>query len=141
MKKSLIALSLLAVTTSAFAAHTPSKEVQQLDQNMAQLETVTDAEMLVNIDTDPNFEQVEVSGIIVAEHHEMYISRKLAKKMDLEKVRKFFVYDMHDLDTLSVKIAERIDADQPDYFSVDLYKNYIGDSGVYHYVARVYEYK
>lgn len=141
MKKSIIALSLLAVTTSAFAAHTPNKEVQQLDQNMAQLETITDAEMLVDVDVDPNYELIEVSGIVVAKHSEMYVTRHLAKEMELEKVKKFHVYDMHNLDRLSAKIAERIDEDQPDYFSVDLYKNYIGDSGEYRYVARVFEYK
>ncbi|GAL15621.1 hypothetical protein JCM19233_6643 [Vibrio astriarenae] len=40
-----------------------------------------------------------------------------------------------------MKLMTYIDTDQPNYFSVDIFRNYHGDSGNFNYIAKVVEYR
>ncbi len=141
MKKTLIAVSLLTLLSTGAMAKNISQEQQKIDADMASLETSVPVLVQIEKDIDTNAQQVEYKGFVISEYKDIYVTHHDAKKMGLEKVHTFHVYNQHNIDTLSADIAKHIEKDQPDFFSVDLYKDYYGDSGVFRYVARVIEYR
>ncbi|MFA0234018.1 hypothetical protein AB4482_02615, partial [Vibrio sp. 10N.222.55.C7] len=66
---------------------------------------------------------------------------KEAKERQLQKTTKKYIYSQtgETLESIEQRIAEHIQVDQPRYFSVDVYRNYHGDSGDFNYLARVIE--
>ncbi|MFV7770068.1 hypothetical protein [Shewanella marisflavi] len=147
MKKALLSLTLVALSTSVFAQDVDRLETKQLAHDMEQLVTVTEeAELFVTIDEEASFESVKYQGFITEKFSEIYVTREQAKAHKLEKTRKFYVYGKYaygekDIANLEHKIVQRIEQDKPLFFSVDLYRDYHGDSGEFNYVARVIEYK
>ncbi|MGS0693351.1 hypothetical protein [Shewanella sp. 0m-4] len=142
MKKTLITLTLLTLATNVSATTLEQRETAQVVQEMEQLVSVTEeTEFFITIDEDASFELIEYKGFIKEVFSEIYISRQQAQAFNLETAHKFYVYGEKDIDILSRKIADRIDEHSPAFFSVDLYRDYHGDSGDFNYVARVIEYK
>lgn len=142
MKKALLSLALAAISTSAMAQNVDRLETKQLAHEMEQLVSVTEeAEFSITIDEDASFELIEYKGFIKEMFSEIYVTKEQAKAHQLEKTRKFYVYGEKDIDKLGHKIAERIEQDKPLFFSVDLYRDYHGDSGEFNYVASVTEFK
>jgi len=142
MKKQLITLTLLALAANVSANTLEQHEAAQVDQEMEQLVSVTEeTEFFITLDEDASFELIEYKGFIKEMFSEIYINRHQALDLQLEKASKFYVYGETDIDVLSRKIADRIEQDKPVFFSVDLYRDYHGDSGDFNFVARVIEYK
>ncbi|MDE1317551.1 hypothetical protein L9X50_05930 [Vibrio aestuarianus] len=141
MKKTLISLFLMSLAATVSAQTPEVLDVQNVDQTMSQLMMVEqEGEFFVTIDEETSFEEITFSGFVVERYSEIYISRHDAKALQLEQKKKFYVYGEKDLEALNKKIALRIDQDNPKFFSVDLYRDYHGDSGDFSYVARVMEY-
>lgn len=142
MKKIIITLSLLSILSTTVVAGTLKQDRSQLDAEMATLQTPIAEQGFIQVDFDASYEEVTYSGYVIDVYAETYISRHKAKELGLEKIEKFHIYSLNNnLDKLSDEIANRIDQDKPAFFSVDLYKDYFGDSGSFRYVARVIEYK
>ena len=142
MKKALLSLTLVALSCSAFAQDIDSLEAKQMAHDMEQLVTVTEeAEFSIMIDEEARLESVKYQGVIIDKFSEIYVTREQAKAHQLEKTLKFYVQGSKDIPSLENKIAQRIEQDKPLFFSVDLYRNYHGDSGDFNYVAHVIEYK
>ncbi|NGZ14663.1 hypothetical protein HGG78_13060 [Vibrio aestuarianus] len=141
MKKTLISLFLMSLAANVSAQTPEVLDVQNVDQTMSQLMVVEqEGEFFVTIDEEASFEEITFSGFVVERYSEIYISRHDANALQLEQKKKFYVYGEKDLEALNQKIALRIDQDNPTFFSVDLYRDYHGDSGDFSYVARVMEY-
>ncbi|MBD1567006.1 hypothetical protein [Vibrio sp. S12_S33] len=141
MKKTLISLFLMSLAANVSAQTPEVLDVQNVDQTMSQLMMVEqEGEFFVTIDEETGFEEITFSGFVAERYSEIYISRHDAKALQLEQKKKFYVYGEKDLEALNKKIALRIDQDNPKFFSVDLYRDYHGDSGDFSYVARVMEY-
>ena len=133
---------MLSILSTSVLANTLKEDRAQLDQEMATLQTPIAEQGFIQVDFDSTYEVVEYSGYVVDLYAETYITHHQAKKMGLEKTNKFFVYNNNDeLDTVSEQIAKKIDVDQPDYFSVQLYKDFLGNTGEFRYVAQVIEYR
>lgn len=140
MKKSIISLCLLAVAANVSAQNVQVEDIQQLDQAMSNLVVVDgQVDMFADIHQDENYANIEY--VVHEDYSEMYITHEQAKKSNLEKLKKFYVYGHEDLDVVMNKIAKHLDEDKPTYFTVDLYRNYLGDSGDFKFVAKVIEYK
>jgi hypothetical protein len=142
MKKSIISLCLLTLATATnVSAETPQvSDVQQLNEVMSSLE-VTEGQMEVFADIHNDENYAHIQYVVHKDYSEIYVTPADAKKMELEKVNSFYVYGHEDLDVVMAKIASRIDQDKPTFFSVDLYRNYLGHSGNFKFVAEVVEYK
>lgn len=142
MKKTLLSLTMIALSTGALAQDVDRLSNAQLAEEMKQLVTVTEeAELFITIDEEASFEMVEYRGFITETYSDIYVTRQQAKADGLEKTAKFYVYGEKDIDELGHKIAERVERERPRFFSVDLFRDYHGDSGEFNYVARVIEYK
>ncbi|WP_428618018.1 hypothetical protein [Shewanella sp.] len=142
MKKTLLSLALVVLSTGALAQDIDGLENEQLAGEMAQLVTLTEeTELFITIDEEASFESVEYQGFITEKFSEIYVTRQQAEAHKLEKTGKFYVYGEKDIDSLGHKIAERIEQDRPLFFSVDLFRDYHGDSGDFSYVARVIAYR
>lgn len=140
MKKTLISLCLLAIAVNASAQNVQVEDVQQLEQTMSHLVVVDgQADMFADIHKDENYANIEY--VVHEKYSEMYITHEQAKNSNLEKTKKFYVYGHEDLDVVMDKIAKHLDEDKPTYFTVDLYRNYLGQSGDFKFVAKVIEYK
>lgn len=141
MKKTLISLFLMSVAANVSAQTPEVLDVKNVDQTMSQLMMVEqEGEFFVTIDEETSFEEITFSGFVVERYSEIYISRHDAKALQLGQKKKFYVYGEKNLEVLNKKIALRIEQDNPTFFSVDLYRDYHGDSGDFSYVARVMEY-
>ncbi|MBY5992577.1 hypothetical protein [Ferrimonas balearica] len=142
MKKTLLCALLLPLTFNVAAQSRLAVEEQKVDEAMSQLVSVAvDDELFAVIEQEGKYERVEYLELVNASLKEIYVSRHQAKEMKLAKVDKYYVYGRKDLDTLIQEIGERVDANQPTYFSVDLYRDYHRDIGLFHYVARITEYR
>ncbi|QLE84601.1 hypothetical protein FLM48_05540 [Shewanella sp. Scap07] len=143
MTKTTLTISFVALLSGSVLAASPeqAQEQAQLNQQMSQLQTIAEEDVLIEVDFDASFERVSYSGMIVDKFAEIYISREHAVEMQLQQKSKFHVYEQADLTQLESKIAERIIQDKPRYFSVDLYRDYHGYAGEFTYVAKVIEYQ
>ncbi|MDN2482850.1 hypothetical protein [Vibrio agarivorans] len=142
MKKTLLTLSLALVATGAMAHSTVDPEIQDVYNDLAELATVQEqgqAHMMV--DENFNLEKVEYVGFLTEK--EIFITKKEAKEAGLGKVKKHFITTTpgEDLADLEVKLIDYIDADEPTYFTVNIFRNYHGDSGNFNYIAQVVEYR
>lgn len=141
MKKTVVALGMLvALSSNAFAGNLAQDKAKIAD-DMPMLQTQVAEDLVIQEDLDANMEAVDYDGYVVEHYKETYVTHHQAKKMGLEKVDRFRVYEHNDIDKLSDEIAEQIGLDQPDYFSVNMYRDYFEDSGLFRYVAIVTEYR
>ncbi|WP_236111458.1 hypothetical protein [Vibrio sp. McD22-P3] len=70
-------------------------------------------------------------------YRETYITSEQAKKMNLKPGYTFHVYDFQSIDKLDKKIADKVKKDKPIYFTVNYYKNVVGDDDHTEYNAKV----
>ncbi|MEE3877313.1 hypothetical protein [Vibrio sp. YYF0003] len=142
MNKNLLSLVLLTASAGVMAQNGVSLDQQKIDSDMRQLHHIYEkGATFIMIDKDSRYEIVEFFGIWVDRNN--YVSRKDSKVLNLEVVNKQFVYSHtgDTLDSLEEGILEHLDVTLPNYFSVDVYRNYHGNSGQFNYLARVIEYK
>jgi len=124
MKKAVITLMMLTASATAFAKGGAHLDQKKVDSDMQQLSAIKEeGAAFIMIDEDSSYVAVEYVG-------------------KWEKVNKQFVYSKtgETLASLEQKIVDHIQADQPKYFSVDVYRDYHGDSGEFNYLTRVVEY-
>lgn len=141
MKKAVITLMMLTASATAFAQGGVHVDQQKVDSGMQQLSAIKEeGAAFIMIDEDSSYVAIEYVG--KWEEINNYVSYKEAKQRKLEKVNKRFVYSQtgESLASLEQKIVDHIQADQPKYFSVDVYRDYHGASGEFNYLARVVEY-
>ncbi|EMV9317541.1 hypothetical protein ACTJ2Z_000245 [Vibrio vulnificus] len=141
MKKAVITLMMLTASATAFAQGGVHVDQQKVDSDMQQLSAIKEeGAAFIMIDEDSSYVAIEYVG--KWEEINNYVSHKEAKQRKLEKVNKRFVYSQtgETLASLEQKIVDHIQAEQPKYFSVDVYRDYHGASGEFNYLARVVEY-
>ncbi|MEZ9198754.1 hypothetical protein [Shewanella sp. 10N.286.54.B9] len=142
MNKTLINICVLTLAGYVSGVSAQDLDTTQLEQNMEQLITVKqEGELFVTIDEEASYESIEYKGFLLERFSEIYVSRQQAKEFKLEQASKFYIYGEKDIDTVSRKIEKRINLDTPRFFSVDLYRDYHGQSGEFNFVAKVIEYK
>jgi hypothetical protein len=132
---------MLTASATAFAQGGVQLDQKKVDSDMQQLAAIKEeGAAFIMIDESSSYVAVEYIG--KWEEINNYVSHKQAKQRKLEKVNKQFVYSKtgETLASLEQKIVDHIQADQPKYFSVDVYRNYHGNSGEFNYLARVVEY-
>ncbi|QIR15699.1 hypothetical protein [Shewanella aestuarii] len=142
MKKSLLAAALLFTAFNVSANVTPAKDIQEIDQVMSQLVTVhDDVEVIITSSETENFEYIEIDTFVHESLSEIYVSHDQAKELQLEKNRHFYLYSADSLEKMAEKLVERIQKDDPKYFSVHLFRKPVGYGRNFEYVAKVVEYK
>ncbi|EGR0803863.1 hypothetical protein EX462_19635 [Vibrio alginolyticus] len=139
MKKAVLTLMMLTASATAFAQSGAHLDQQNVDSDMQQLSAIKE-EGAAFIMIDENSSYVAVEYVGKWEEINNYVSHKEAKQRKLEKVNKQFVYSQTGETLTSLEHVDHIQADQPKYFSVDVYRDYHGDSGEFNYLARVVEY-
>ncbi|WP_210450003.1 hypothetical protein [Vibrio crassostreae] len=140
MKNTVLALLLAATSTGVMAQNATSVDQQKVDQDMLQLADVQQEAALIMVEEGSDYVAIDYIGQWVEVNN--YVTHKEAKERQLQKTTKKYIYSQtgETLESIEQRIAEHIQADQPKYFSVDVYRNYHGDSGDFNYLARVIEY-
>ncbi|MCG9640193.1 hypothetical protein L1D22_09805 [Vibrio sp. Isolate34] len=140
MKKTALTLLILATSSVAMAQNATSMDQQKVDNDMLQLADVQQEAALIMVEEGSDYVAIDYIGQWVEVNN--YVTHKEAKERQLQKSTKKYIYSQtgETLESIEQRIAEHIQADQPKYFSVDVYRNYHGDSGDFNYLARVIEY-
>lgn len=147
MKTATLTLVVLGLTlgltqlSTAGNLHSVNQDKAYLEHEMINLAELHRQDMALELNFDPRFEEVEYTEYVTDSIKDIYVTKHVAQELNLEKVRHYYVYEMTSMEALCEKIAAKVELHQPDYFSVDLYKDYYGDSGEFRYVARVFEYQ
>lgn len=133
MKKS-IAISLLI-----FAGSVQANNLDILNQDMMQLGSI-DSDTAMYVVTDSNSYSDVTSAVsntkITAS--KLYVDEFKAKDLKLNQVKHFYVYTFRNIDTLIDNIVMRVEADNPDFFSVRLFKGLpASENNTDEFVARV----
>ncbi|CAK1772446.1 DUF3316 domain-containing protein [Vibrio crassostreae] len=140
MKRTALTLLILATSSAAMAQNATSMDQQKVDNDMLQLADVQQEAALIMVEENSDYVAIDYIGKWVEVNN--YVTHKEAKQRQLQKSTKKYIYSQtgETLESIEQRIAEHIQADQPRYFSVDVYRNYHGDSGDFNYLARVIEY-
>ncbi|MEZ9701613.1 hypothetical protein AB4455_03315 [Vibrio sp. 10N.261.46.E12] len=140
MKKTALTLLIIATSGAAMAQNTSSMDQQKVNNDMLQLVDVQQEAALVMVEETSDYVTIDYIGQWVEVNN--YVTHKEAKQRQLQKASKKYIYSQtgETLESIEQRVAEHIQADQPRYFSVDVYRNYHGDSGDFNYLARVIEY-
>ncbi|WP_286300814.1 hypothetical protein [Vibrio apostichopi] len=140
MRKTALALLLMATSTSVMAQNATTMDQQKVDNDMRQLTDVQQEAALIMVEGNSDYVAIDYIGQWIKVNN--YVSHKEAKERQLEKTTKKYIYSQtgETLESIEQRIVDHIQADQPRYFSVDVYRNYHGDSGDFNYLARVIEY-
>lgn len=140
MKRTALTLLILATSSASMAQNATSMDQQKVDNDMLQLADVQQESSLIMVEENSDYVAIDYIGKWVEVNN--YVTHKEAKQRQLQKSTKKYIYSQtgETLESIEQRIAEHIQADQPRYFSVDVYRNYHGDSGDFNYLARVIEY-
>lgn len=140
MKRTALTLLILATSSAAMAQNATSMDQKKVDNDMLQLADVQQEAALIMVEENSDYVAIDYIGKWVEVNN--YVTHKEAKQRQLQKSTKKYIYSQtgETLESIEQRIAEHIQADQPRYFSVDVYRNYHGDSGDFNYLARVIEY-
>ncbi|CDU02255.1 conserved exported hypothetical protein [Vibrio coralliirubri] len=140
MNKTALTLLIMATSSAAMAQNVTSMEQQKVDNDMLQLADVQQEAALFMVEENSDYVAIDYIGQWVDVNN--YVTHKEAKERQLQKTTKKYIYSQtgETLESIEQRIAEHIQVDQPRYFSVDVYRNYHGDSGDFNYLARVIEY-
>ncbi|XGB69697.1 hypothetical protein L0992_16775 [Vibrio pomeroyi] len=140
MKRTALTLLILATSSASMAQNATSMDQQKVDNDMLQLADVQQESALIMVEENSDYVAIDYIGKWVEVNN--YVTHKEAKQRQLQKSTKKYIYSQtgETLESIEQRIAEHIQADQPRYFSVDVYRNYHGDSGDFNYLARVIEY-
>ncbi|UYI49519.1 hypothetical protein OFO16_15960 [Vibrio natriegens] len=138
----MLTLLMMCFSVEVMAQSGVTLDQQKVDSDMHQRQQVhEEGAAFIMLDADSSYEIIEYVGLWVEENN--YISHDEAKKRNLEKINKQFVYSQtgDSLENLEEQVIEHVNLVQPAYFSVDIYRDYHGNSGEFNYLARVIEYK
>jgi len=140
MKKTALTLLIMATSSVVMAQSEISNDQHQVDIDMQQLADVQPESALVMIEENTDYVEIDYIGQWVEVNN--YVTHKEAKQRQLQKTTKKHFYSQtgETLESIEQRVVEHIQAEQPRYFSVDVYRNYHGDSGEFNYLARVIEY-
>ena len=140
MKRTALTLLILATSSASMAQNATSMDQQKVDNDMLQLADVQQESALIMVEENSDYVAIDYIGKWVEVNN--YVTHKEAKQRQLQKSTKKYIYSQtgETLESIEQRIAEHVQADQPRYFSVDVYRNYHGDSGDFNYLARVIEY-
>lgn len=140
MKRTALTLLILATSSAAMAQNATSMDQKKVDNDMLQLADVQQEAALIMVEENSDYVAIDYIGKWVEVNN--YVTHKEAKQRQLQNSTKKYIYSQtgETLESIEQRIAEHIQADQPRYFSVDVYRNYHGDSGDFNYLARVIEY-
>ncbi|MDA0107350.1 hypothetical protein OH456_04270 [Vibrio sp. La 4.2.2] len=130
----LVSFSILTIACTA----TQSSDKENMDASMESLQSGT---LVVNDFgyevSDGDEVRQQFDSYLSPIYRETYITSKQAKEMNLKPGYTFHVYDFHSVENLDKKIAEKVKKDKPIYFTVDYYKNVVGDDDQVEYNAKV----
>lgn len=140
MKKTALTLLIMATSSVVMAQSEISNDQLQVDIDMQQLADVQPESELVMIEENTDYIEIDYIGQWVDVNN--YVTHKEAKQRQLQKNTKKHFYSQtgETLESIEQRVVEHVQAEQPRYFSVDVYRNYHGDSGEFNYLARVIEY-
>ncbi len=139
MKIAKIAILSVIIGSSAAVADT---DLNIVNKEMGGLEQVSGDEKLYIATGDGDFvHNPELVDELSVAAKDIYISSADAKQKGLSATKTFYVYSYLNIKQLDDKITKHIEADNPTYFSVDLYHNYVGDEEIKQFVAKVIEYQ
>ncbi|WP_240206004.1 hypothetical protein [Vibrio sp. CyArs1] len=104
--------------------------------NSLQQETLVVNDFGYEIQTGDDI-RTQFDAYLTPVYRETYITSEQAKKMNLKPGYTFHAYDFQSIDKLDKKIADKVKKDKPIYFTVDYYKNVVGDDDHTEYNAKV----
>lgn len=144
MKNSKLALTTIALlSTLALSQGAMAKNItndQNFSDQMNQVEQVFQSGD-VFVASDSTFSKSGEVLDIQSELKDIYITQKEAKDLGLTQSKTFNVYSAVNQQKVIDKITEMVRKDAPNYFSVELYSNQMGQSDMVEYIAKVSEYK
>ncbi|MFA0085271.1 hypothetical protein ACE1OE_01435 [Vibrio sp. E150_011] len=115
---------------------------QKMEQAMNDMQEVNlSDDTYITTDSNENFNVTDRIETLSASFNNTYITKDEAKANGLEVVKEFTVNSTANFDGLIKQVEEKINADEPAFFSVSLSQHGIGDIELTDYVARVVEYK
>lgn len=132
-------LSTLALSQGAIAKDISND--QAFTEQMTKVEQVLQSgDVFIASDASSEFAKADIALDIQTELKDIYITPQHAKDSGLKATKTFNVYSAIDAHAISKKISELVRKDSPNFFSVDLYANQMGQSDMTEYVAKVTEY-
>ncbi|SBO09162.1 hypothetical protein VME0621_01255 [Vibrio mediterranei] len=136
--RSVIVLSVLLGSGSVVA----DSDLDIVNKDMGGLEQVSGDEKLYIATGDGDFvHDAALVDALSLTDSDVYLTSEEAKRKGLTATKTFYVYAFLNIKQLDEKLVKHIKTDNPEYFSVDLYKNYVGDEDVEQFVAKVIEYQ
>ncbi|PMH46011.1 hypothetical protein BCU68_09480 [Vibrio sp. 10N.286.49.B3] len=143
MKKTLLLAALISAAFNVSAQTATTQDIQEVNQVMRELVSVSGQEdIFASVHNEgTQFEYVDYQVVVHESLSKALVSATYAKHINLEKQDQFFVYGHDSLDKLNQEIIKKIEQDSPNFFSVDVYRNKLGKSDKFEYVAKVIEYK
>ncbi|MCL1068628.1 hypothetical protein L2735_17800 [Shewanella olleyana] len=131
----------LSLSTLAFATTANATEVSdqvQLEQSMDELVVAETSRLMIE---EGDAYHTEFISIVATQFSEIYITEAQAEELSLQKSKHFYLSAEHDLETLTQVISNKIEADEPTYFSVSLFREYNRNNGGYQFGAKITEYE
>ncbi|GEM81212.1 hypothetical protein [Vibrio superstes] len=145
MKNSKLTLTTVALLSSlALSQGVMAKNITN-DQNfadqMSQVEQVFQSgDVFIASDSASSFSKTDVALDIQTELKDIYVTKQEAQDLGLTEAKSFNVYSAISSDKVSATISKMVRKDAPEFFTVDLYSNQMGQSDMVEYVAKVTEY-
>ncbi|SHH20366.1 hypothetical protein [Ferrimonas marina] len=144
MKSQIGAAMLVLMVSQASAESQQDIDKHKVNEAMSQMirgDVVITEDAFGLVELHPGYQVVDGLVYVSERMSEIYVTRKEAKALKLEKTDKFYLYADDDLEELIQALEQRVNAQQPEYFSVDLHRNFEQQTGAVHYVARVITYR
>lgn len=132
----LTCLSLSLLSTACTTGQSTDEKTMDSSMSSLQQETLVVNDFGYEIQTGDDI-RTQFDAYLTPVYRETYITSEQAKKMNLKPGYTFHVYDFQSIDKLDKKIADKVKKDKPIYFTVDYYKNVVGDDDHTEYNAKV----
>lgn len=132
----LTCLSLSLLSTACTTGQSADEKTMGSSMSSLQQETLVVNDFGYEIQTGDDI-RTQFDAYLTPVYRETYITSEQAKKMNLKPGYTFHVYDFQSVDKLDKKIADKVKKDKPIYFTVDYYKNVVGDDDHTEYNAKV----
>lgn len=129
-------LSLSLLSTACTTGQSTDEKTMDSSMSSLQQETLVVNDFGYEIQTGDDI-RTQFDAYLTPVYRETYITSEQAKKMNLKPGYTFHVYDFQSVDKLDKKIADKVKKDKPIYFTVDYYKNVVGDDDHTEYNAKV----
>ncbi|MCF4175698.1 hypothetical protein L2W36_20850 [Vibrio sp. McD22-P3] len=132
----LTCLSLSLLSTACTTGQSTDEKTMGSSMSSLQQETLVVNDFGYEIQTGDDI-RTQFDAYLTPVYRETYITSEQAKKMNLKPGYTFHVYDFQSIDKLDKKIADKVKKDKPIYFTVNYYKNVVGDDDHTEYNAKV----